>query len=108
MTKLIALLAVAGAVGVGLFFWRRNEKSWRSIWSASAREAGNAVDRVVAAAGGLTNAAHDLADVLTGGASRVAQEAGKAADSAAASSDSVINEVSNIADEVKSAPSQES
>jgi hypothetical protein len=108
MTKLIALLAVAGAVGVGLFFWRRNEKSWRSIWSASAREAGNAVDRVVAAAGGVTNAAHDLADVLTGGASRVAQEAGKAADSAAASSDSVINEVSNIADEVKSAPSQES
>ena len=108
MTKLIALLAVAGAVGVGLFFWRRNEKSWRSIWSASAREAGNAVDRVVAAAGGVTNAAHDLADVLTGGASRVAQEAGEAAGSAADSANGVTKEAFKVADQVKSYTSEQS
>lgn len=101
MTKLIALLAVAGAVGVGLFFWRRNEKSWRSLWSASAREAGNAADRVVAAAGGVTHAAHDLADELTGSASHAAQDAGKVTDSVTGPSEGVTNAASTIAEEVK-------
>jgi hypothetical protein len=108
MTKLIALLAVAAAVAAGLFFWRRNAKSWRSMWSASAQEASRAADSVAAAAGGVTIAAHDLADELTGGASRVAQEAGKAADSVADSANGVTNKASNIPAEVKSATSQQS
>jgi hypothetical protein len=75
MKKLIALLALAGAVAGAVFFWRRNEKSWSSwcsakgtgcSWGKPAREASSATDQLAAAADGLAEAASDLADQVKG------------------------------------------
>jgi hypothetical protein len=112
MTKLIALLAVAGAVAAGLYFWRRNEQSWESRWSSAKdstsswgtsawNEAGAAADRVGGATDTATKAASDLADELKRGTSQATDKAGKAADSVAAAADSATEAASNLADEVK-------
>jgi hypothetical protein len=74
MAKLIGLVALAGAVAAGVFFWRRQgQPSLDSMWSSTedsltswgqsaADEAGKAADKVAAAADGATSAATDLAD----------------------------------------------
>jgi hypothetical protein len=111
MSKLIALLAVAGAVAAGLYFWRRNEQSWESRWAAKDstsswgtsawNEAGAAADRVGGATDSAAKAASDLADELKRGASQATDKAGEAADSVAAAADSATEAASNLADEVK-------
>ena len=111
MSKLIALV-LAGALAAVLFFWRKSEGSWSSMWSSAkdsssewsetaAQEAGNAADRVAAAADRATAAASDLADELKESASQAAHEAGKAAERAAQTDDDVTTVATNLSDEVK-------
>jgi hypothetical protein len=112
MTKLIALLAVAGAVAAGLYFWRRNEESRESKWSSpkdftaswsrtAANETGEAADRVAAAVDGATNAASNLADDLERASSKATDKAGKAVDSVADAAKSATKAASKLKDEVK-------
>ena len=112
MTKLIALLAVAGAVAAGLYFWRRNDESWESRWSSAKdstsswstsawNEAGATADRVAAASDSATKTASDLADELKRGTSQATDKASKAADGVAAAADSATEAGSNLADQVK-------
>jgi len=97
MTKLLALLVavLAGALAVVLFFWRRSEESWSSMWgsardstsslSTTAVHEGNvAVDRAIRTAEGAADAVAGLAAELRGAASQAAREAGRAVDQAAA------------------------
>jgi hypothetical protein len=111
MTKLIALLAVAGAIGAAIFFWRRNPDSWRAGWSSAKDStsswgttatdaAGRAADRVSGTAEGA-DAASDFADAVKGGISQAAHEAGGAVDSAGAAAVRATEEASNLADEVR-------
>jgi len=106
MSKLIPLLAVVLAgVGAVLFFRRKSDESWSSMWSpakdstsswskTAAHEAGTAADRVAEAGDDATAEASDLADEVKRSASQAAHEAGKAADEA-------TTEATNLADEVK-------
>ena len=111
MSKLIALV-LAGALAAVLFFWRKSEGSWSSMWSSAkdsssewsetaARESGKAADRVVAAADDATAAVSDLADEVQESASQAAHEAGKAAERAAQADDDATAAATNLADEVK-------
>ena len=114
MSKLIALLAavLAGALAAVLFFWRRSEESWSSMWSSAkdsgsswsetaTHEFGQAADRVAAAADHATTAASDLAGELKGNASQAAHEAGSADDRVAETLDDATTAAGNLADEVK-------
>ena len=111
MSKLIAVV-LAGALAAVLFFWRKSEESWSSMWSSvkdsgsswsktAAHESGKAADRVAAAADHATTAVSDLADGLKGSASQAAHKAGKAADRAAEMADDATTAATNLADEVK-------
>jgi hypothetical protein len=114
MSKLIALLAVilAGALAGVLFFWRKSEESWGSMWGSAqdaspswsntvARESGQAADRVATAAEDATTAVSDLADELKGSASQAAHEAGDAADRGAETDDDGTTAATRLADEIK-------
>src|SRR5215471_17860228 len=76
MTKLIALLALAGAVATAVFFWRKKEGSWESMWSSAkeapaswgktvAHEAREAADTVSAVVDNGAGAIHDLTHEMT-------------------------------------------
>jgi hypothetical protein len=78
MAKLIGLLTLAGAVaiGVGLAVWRKNSKSWSSMWddaqgsasewgTTAAREAGNAADRFTGAFDDADKRKSDVASGIT-------------------------------------------
>jgi hypothetical protein len=110
MTKLLAVLA--GVLGVVLFFWRRSEESWSSMWGSAwdltsswsktvVHEANVAVDRIATAAEGAAGAVAVLADELGGGASHAAYVAGKAVDRAAAAADDATDRASEFADGAK-------
>ena len=114
MSKLIALLAVvlAGALAAVLFFWRKSEESWSSMWSAAkdsssswsetaAHESGKAADRFAEATDHATAGVSDLADELKGRASEAAHEADKAAERTAETADDATTAATDIADEVK-------
>ena len=112
MSKLLALV-LAGALAAVLFFWRKREGSWGSMWSSAkdsssewsetaARESGKAADRVAAAADHANAAVSDLADdEVKGSAVQAAHEAGKAAERAAQTDDDATAAATNLADEVK-------
>ena len=111
MSKLIAVV-LAGALAAVLFFWRKSEESWSSMWSSAkesssswsetaVHESGKAADRVAAAADHATTAGSDLADEVKGSASKAAQKAGKAADRAAETADDATTAATNLADEGK-------
>jgi hypothetical protein len=117
MSKLFALFAVvlAGALAAVLFFWRRSEESWGSMWSSAkdsssswsetaVHESGKAADRVAAAAEHATSSLFDLGDDLKGTASGAAQEAGKAADTVTAGAENATTAATNLADQVKDDP----
>ena len=114
MSKPIALLAVvlAGALAAVLFFWRKSEESWSSMWSSAkdsssswsetaAHESGKAADSVAAVAEHATTAVFDLGDELKANASEAAHEAGQAADRAAETDDDATTAATKLADEVK-------
>ena len=114
MSKLIALFAVvvAGALAAVLFFWRKSEGSWDSVWSSAkdstsewsttaAHESGKAADSAVAATEHATTAFSELADQVKGGASEAAHQAGEAAEKAAATADDATAATTNLVDEVK-------
>ena len=111
MSKLIALLALvlAGALAAVLFFWRKSEASWSSMWSSAkdsssswsetaAHGSGKAAERVAAEAEHATTAVFDLGDELKGNASQAAHEA---ADRAAETDDDATTAATDLADEVK-------
>ena len=111
MSKLLALV-LAGALAAVLFFWRKREGSWSSMWSSAkdsssewsetaARESGKAVDRVAAAADHANAAVSDLADEVKGSATQAAHEAGKAAERAAQTDDDATTAATDLADGVK-------
>jgi hypothetical protein len=77
MRKLIALLVAVGAVAAVVFFWRRDQESWKSTWCSAkdstsswgktaAREAEKSVDSVSSVADRAADAASDLADEVKG------------------------------------------
>ena len=74
MTKLVALLALAGAIAAAVYFWRKNEESWESMWDSTK-------------------------DATSEWGRTVAHEASKTADNVAEAADTVTNEASNLADE---------
>src|SRR6516225_230671 len=90
MTKLIGLLALAGAIAAAVFFWRRNEEPWESMWTSTrdaasswgktvAHEAGNATDTASTAVTEATNTAVKVADKIKDVTADTADDAGKAA-----------------------------
>ena len=114
MSKLIALLAVvlAGALAAVLFFRRKSEESWSSMWSGAkdssfswgktvADESGKAADRAAAPADHAAAAVSDLADEVKGRAAQAAHEAGEAAETAAETADDAGTAAADLADEVK-------
>jgi hypothetical protein len=76
MIKLIALLALAGAVAAGVVFFWRNRKSVESTWTsakgstaewaktANDDEAGKAAETVAAKIGSAANTASQFADEM--------------------------------------------
>ena len=114
MSKLIALLAVllAGALAAVLFWRRKSEESWSSVWSSAedsgsswsktaAHESGKAADTVAAAADHATTEVSDLADEVKGSASQAAHKAGEAAERAAKTPDDATTAATDLVDEVK-------
>jgi hypothetical protein len=108
MTKLIALLALAGAVAAAVFFWRRKEGSWESMWSSTtdttsswsktvAHEAGKAADTVSSVVDDGARAVADFADEITGATEPAAHDAGEAAKEGPADP---ADAASKLADEV--------
>jgi hypothetical protein len=76
MTKLIALLALAGAVAAAVFFWRKKEGSWESMWDSAketpsswgktvAHETREAADTISTVVDSGTSAINDLAHEIT-------------------------------------------
>ena len=111
MSKLIVVV-LAGALAAVLFFWRRNEESWSSMWSSAkdssfslhetaAHESGMTAGGVAAAADHATAAVSDLADEVKGSASQVAHKAGKAADGPAETAESATAAATNVVNDVK-------
>ena len=111
MSKLIAMV-LAGALAAVLFFWRKSEESWSSMWSSvkdsssswsetAAHDYGKAADRVAAAADDATTAGSDLADAVKGRASQAADKVGNAADTMAETADHASTAASDLADDVK-------
>ena len=112
MTKLIGLLALAGAVAAAVFFWRKNEGSWEATWSSTrdttsswgkavAEEAVKAADTVSTAVEDGTSAISDLAQEITSAttdATRKIDVAAKKVSTAKADAASVL------ADEVTEEP----
>jgi hypothetical protein len=107
MTKLIALLALAGAVAAAVFFWRKNEGSWEGMWSSTkdttsawgksaTQGAGKAADTVSTAVGNGTRAVDDLTHGITDATQKIdvaAQKMSTAkADVASALADEVTEE----------------
>jgi hypothetical protein len=112
VTKLLVLLAFAGAIAGAVFFWRRREQSWDSMWSSAkdstaswsktaSHEAGKAADRIAEATGTATTAMSDLAERATDETSHATDGAGKAADKLAAAADTATSAAFDLADEVK-------
>jgi hypothetical protein len=81
MTKLIALLVLAGAVAAGVFYWRKNDESRAEMWSSTK-------------------------DTMSSWSKTVADETGKAGETVAAAADTVTNAASQVADEAKGAASE--
>jgi hypothetical protein len=75
MTKLIALLAVAGAVAAAVFFWRKNEESWEAMWSSTK-------------------------DTTSSWSKTVVQDAGKAADTVSTAVDKGTGEIDELVHEM--------
>jgi len=112
MTKLIALLALAGGVAAAVFFWRKNEGSWESMWTSAketpsswgttiAHEARQAADTVSTAVDNGTSAINDLANEITDATTDATQKIDKAAKKVStAKSDAA----SALADEVTKEP----
>ena len=114
MQKLITLLAivVAGALVAVLFFWRRSQDSWDSMWS-SARDStsswsdtasqgvGKAVNTVAAEVDRAATQGSQLAEELKGTATRAANETGKAADGVADAAGDASIAASDIAEDLK-------
>jgi hypothetical protein len=112
MTKLIALLALAGAVAAAVFFWRKNEGSWEAMWSSTtdttsswsktvAHEASNAADAASADRDDVTHAVPDLADDITGATEHATHEVGKATKKGSAAT---TEDASKLADELTAEP----
>jgi hypothetical protein len=111
MSKLTALV-LAGALAAVVFFWRRSEESWGSMWSSAkgwssswsktaAHEFGEATDRVAAAPDHATTTVSDLADEVKGSAAEAAHKAGKAADTATETADDATTAATELAREVE-------
>ena len=107
MTKLIALLALAGGVAAAVFFWRKNEGSWESMWTSAketpsswgttiAHEARQAADTVSTAVDNGTSAINDLANEITDATQKIDKAAKKVStaksDAASALADEVTKE----------------
>jgi hypothetical protein len=84
MTKLVALLALAGAVAA-VFYWRKKGGSWESMWSTTkdttsvwgttvAHEAKQAADTVSTAVDDGTSAINDFAHEITGATTDATQK----------------------------------
>jgi hypothetical protein len=112
MRKLIALLALAGAVATAVFFWRRKEGSWGSMWSTTkettsslgttvAHEAKQAADNVSTAVDDSTSAINNLAHEITGATTDATQKIDEAAKKVATAK---ADAASAFADEVTEAP----
>jgi hypothetical protein len=112
MTKLIALLALAGAVAAAVFFWRKNDGSWESMWSSTkdttsswsqtaAQEAGRAADGIAARANSVTSAASHLAEEAKGDGSQAHEKVTEVADKVVATADSAAEATSDVADKAK-------
>jgi hypothetical protein len=110
MSKLIALLALAGALAAALFFWRKKEGSWESMWSTTsesasswgktvAQEASHAGDAFNDAAHEINDLAHELSGATVNAAKKV-DEAGKKVSAAKAEAEAA----SVSADEVDGEP----
>ena len=100
MSKLIALLAVllAGALAAVLFWRRKSEESWSSVWS-SAEDSGSSWSKTAAHESGKE--VSDLADEVEGSASQAAHKAGEAAERAAKTPDDATTAATDLVDEVK-------
>ncbi len=101
MSKLIVVV-LAGALAAVLFFWRKSEESWSSMWGSvkdsgsswsetAAHESRNAADTLATAADQATTSVSDLADDVKRSASHAAHKAGEDASTA----------TTNVADEIK-------
>jgi hypothetical protein len=117
VTKLLVLLAFAGAVAGVVFFWRRREQSWDSMWSSAkdstsswsktaSHEAGKAGDRMAEATGAATTKMSDLAEQATDGASHGTDAAGRTASKVPGAVDTATSAASDLADEVKGRAAQ--
>jgi hypothetical protein len=113
MSKLIALLVVvlAGALTAVLFFWRRAEGSWGSMWTSAkssttswgdavSHEVGKAVDGVAQAADDAASELSSLADELKGAVSQSTRGTVAAAEGAAGEAEDAV---SGLADDAKGA-----
>jgi hypothetical protein len=85
MTKLVALLALAGAAAAAVFYWRKKEGSWESMWSTTkdttsswgttvAHDAKQAADIVSTGVTESTGAINDLAHEITGATTDATQK----------------------------------
>src|SRR6516162_248343 len=114
MTTLVALLALAGAIAAAVFFWRKNEESWESMWDFTkdttsewgrtvAHETRQAADSVSTAVDNGTSAVNDLAHEITGATMDATQ---KIDDAAKKVSTAKADAASLLADDVKVGGSQ--
>jgi gas vesicle protein len=112
MTKLIALLALAGAVAAGVFFWRKNDRSWESMWSSTkettsswsetvANETSGVADTVSAAADNVAHVGPQLVDDVKAGGSQAHEEATEAVHRVAAAAEDATNAASDLAEEAE-------
>jgi hypothetical protein len=102
MSKPISFLAVllAGALGAVLFFWRRSEGSWSSMWGAVKTSTASWTDGAV---GDAATEVSRFADGLKDAASQAANQAGGAADSVAAAGSDATDIASSLVDDVRGA-----
>jgi hypothetical protein len=111
MTKLIALLALAGAVAAAVFFWRKKEGSWESMWSSTAEttsawgktvadEARQTAAVVSKAVDDGASAIDDLADEMKGATTDAAEKVDEAAKKVSAAK---ADAASALADDAKEA-----
>jgi hypothetical protein len=112
MTKLIALLALAGAVAAAVFFWRKKEGSWESMWSTTrdstsswgktvAHEVSHAADTVSTVVDNGAGAVNDLAHEMTHATTDATQKIDKAAKKVSAAK---ADAASALADETAEEP----
>ena len=113
MTKLIALLALAGAVATAVFFWRRNEGSWESMWTSAkekpsswgqtvaheTRQAADTVSTVVDnGASAISDLAHEITGATTDATQKIDVAAKKVSTAKADAASAIADEVTEEAD----------